>query len=83
MHPHKQIKEMEAEYSLGPFAATDQGPYCDTWSPAERLNKSTIVRIRSTNYFKNMSLLVKHLPLPSVEGSHLKKHASLFFPSEF
>lgn len=27
MHPHKQIKQMDAEYNLGPFAAADQGPY--------------------------------------------------------
>ena len=54
---------MEAKYTPGPFAATDQRTYWDTWSPTEKLNKSTIVRInvRSMNCFKNISLLVKHL----------------------
>lgn len=67
MHPHKQIKQMEAEHTLGPFAATDQRPYWDTSSPAEKLNKRTIVRIniKSMNCFKNICLLVKHIPLLS------------------
>lgn len=41
------------------------GIYWDTWSPAEKFSKSTRVRIKSMNCFKNISLLVKHLPLLS------------------
>lgn len=58
---------MEAKYTPGTFAATDQRTYWDSWSPAEKLNKSTIVRInvRRMNCFKNTLLLVKHLALLS------------------
>lgn len=82
MHPHKQVKQMEAEYTLGPFATTDQGP-------AETLNKSTIVRLRSMNCFVNISLLVKHLPVlsfPRVSNSTYTSSpstAGLLRPQQF
>lgn len=62
-----QIRQVRATYSTGPFVAPDQRIYWNSWSLAEKPNKSTTVRtdVRSMNYFKNTSL-AKHFPLPSI-----------------